>query len=280
MRLPQNFWTYFFGLAFSLALAFCFHETLDAREFPGTKTDWNGFDCYNFVLDGRNARVVAPKEPAPGKPWIWRAVFFGHEPQTEIAMLHKGWYVAWISTSDLLGSDKCNQERSNLYNFLTEEYGLNPKPVLLGMSRGGLCSLRWAIANPDKVSALYIDAPVCDLKSWPGGKGKGVGSPQDWAQAQQVYGLSEEQLLNFDGMPIVACKTLAERKIPILLIAGDADRVVPYDENGAILVENYQKVGGPIEVIIKPGVDHHPHSLKDPARIVDFIEKHAPQGNF
>ena len=36
-----------------------------------------------------------------------------------------------------------------------------------------------------------------------------------------------------------------------------------------------QRRGGPIEVILKPGADHHPHSLKDPTRIVDFLIKNA-----
>jgi hypothetical protein len=30
-----------------------------------------------------------------------------------------------------------------------------------------------------------------------------------------------------------------------------------------------------MEIIVKPGVDHHPHSLKDPAPIVEFIVKHT-----
>ena len=29
--------------------------------------------------------------------------------------------------------------------------------------------------NTDKVFCIYVDAPVCDFKSWPGGKGKGKG---------------------------------------------------------------------------------------------------------
>lgn len=33
------------------------------------------------------------------------------------------------------------------------------------------------------------------------------------------------------------------------------------------------KAGGTIRVIRKPGADHHPHSLKDPAPIVDFVLK-------
>jgi hypothetical protein len=28
-------------------------------------------------------------------------------------------------------------------------------------------------------------------------------------------------------------------------------------------------------VILKPGVGHHPHSLKDPAPVVEFLLRHA-----
>lgn len=257
-------------------LAVCYLTLLTSSlfaDFPGTKSSWNGFDCFNFQIDGRPARVVCPKEPADGNPWVWRAVFFGHEPQTEIAMLSHGWYVAWIGTSDLCGSPKCTAERTLLYELLTKEFKLNPKPVLLGMSRGGVCSLQWAIANPEKVSGLYVDAPVCDLKSWPGGKGKGCGDPGSWKQSQETYGLTEEELCNPEIMPITTCKVLAEHKVPIFIVAGDSDRVVPWEENGAILMKNYQAAGGQVDLILKPGCDHHPHSLKDPAPIVEFMLK-------
>jgi hypothetical protein len=50
---------------------------------------------------------------------------------------------------------------------------------------------------------------------------------------------------------------------------------VPVSENTAILEARYKKLGGSIQVIYKPGIGHHPHSLKDPKPIVDFILKHA-----
>lgn len=254
----------FIAAAFTLSPLF-------AADFPGSKTTWNGFDSYQFEIDGRPAKVVCPKKPAEGRPWVWRAVFFGHEPQTEIAMLNLGWHVAWIGTSDLLGSPISTRERSRLYELLTKEFDFNPKPVLLGMSRGGICSLQWAIANPDKVAGLYIDAPVCDLKSWPGGKGKGAGHPASWQQALATYGMTEEQISDENIMPITTCRILAEHNVPIFIVAGDADRVVPWEENGAILAENFKKAGGNLGLILKPGVDHHPHSLKDPKPIVDFM---------
>jgi hypothetical protein len=47
------------------------------------------------------------------------------------------------------------------------------------------------------------------------------------------------------------------------------------EENTAIVEKRYRALGREITVIHKKGVGHHPHSLKDPAPIVDFIIKHA-----
>jgi pimeloyl-ACP methyl ester carboxylesterase len=248
-----------------------------AKEFPGKKVDWNGFDSYEFEVGKQPCCVVVPKEAAEGKLWVWRAVFWGHAHQTEIALLNKGYYVAFIKCSDILGSPQHLKERDEFYDFLTKQYGFSKKPVLIGMSRGGFCVLRWAIANPTKVSCLYIDAPVCDLKSWPGGKGKGKGSQSDWQQVLQLYNFTEEEALKFAGNPVdaLALKPLAKRKVPILSVCGDCDNTVPYEENTAILVEHYKSMNAPIEVILKYGVGHHPHSLEDPTPIVEFILKNT-----
>ena len=58
-------------------------------------------------------------------------------------------------------------------------------------------------------------------------------------------------------------------------ICGGADEVVPVAENTAIIEKRYKALGGPIITIIKPRCGHHPHSLKDPTPIVEFILKHA-----
>ncbi len=50
-------------------------------------------------------------------------------------------------------------------------------------------------------------------------------------------------------------------------------------ENTRLLETRYNALGGPIEVIAKPGVGHHPHSLKDPTPIVEFVLKHTLNAN-
>ncbi|MDR1958275.1 MAG: alpha/beta hydrolase [Planctomycetaceae bacterium] len=276
-RKKKMFWVCACVLCGIGPMMFCFSGAAESTspEFPGKKSQWNGYDQYEFEVEGRPCRVVVPRKPAGGNPWSWRAVFWGHEPQTEIALLENGYYLASIECSDLLGSPENIKQRDAFYKFLTEEYEFAEKPVLIGMSRGGLCVLRWAIANPDKVSCLYIDAPVCDFKSWPGGKGKGKGSPGDWKQVLNVYHLTEEEALKFEGNPVDAFQPLAERKIPIISVCGDSDEVVPYEENTKILAERYKNAGAPMDVFVKPGLGHHPHSLKDPAVIVGFILKNT-----
>ncbi|NDF01217.1 MAG: alpha/beta hydrolase, partial [Verrucomicrobia bacterium] len=150
------------------------------------------------------------------------------------------------------------------------------KAALVGLSRGGLYCYNWASANPDKVACLYGDAPVCDFKSWPGGKGKGKGSKGDWTLTLKVYKFADEaEALAYKGNPVDSLAPLAKAKVPLLHVFGDADDVVPWDENTGVIAERYKALGGDITLIRKPGVGHHPHGLDDSTPIVDFILKHA-----
>ena len=250
-----------------------------AEEAPPTvKTShWNGYQKLDFDVAGCPALLVKPDVPAAGKPWIWRTEFFGHEPQGDIALLALGWHVAYIKVSDMYGAPPAIKLMDEFHDFLTKTYGLNARAVLEGFSRGGLYAVNFAATHPEKTAALYIDAPVLDIRSWPGGKGAGKGDGHCWQQALGFYGLTDdpEALQNFKGNPIDRLEPIAAAKIPILAVCGDADKVVPYPENTAILEERYKKLGGTISVILKPGGDHHPHSLKDPQPIVDFLVKNA-----
>ncbi len=249
--------------------------------FPGAKSDWYGYDKYDFTCDGQACCVVTPKQAAAGKPWIWRARFFGHEPQTDIALLERGFHVVYIEVGALFGNPKAVAHWDAFHAYLTKEHGFAQKAALEGMSRGGLIIFNWASANPDKVACIYADAPVCDFKSWPGGKENGKGSPPDWRKCKRTYGLSEKEAMAYAHNPIDNLQPLADANIPLLHVCGGADVVVPVAENTQIIEERYRKLNGPIHVILKEGVGHHPHSLKDPTAIVNFVTKHTlPQKDY
>lgn len=247
-----------------------------APPFPGVKSEWRGFDRYDFEVDGQKTLVVLPKTVAQGKPWIWRAAFFDHRPETDIALVERGFHLVYMEVGNTFGCPDAMAHWDVLYALLTDKYGLSRKPVLEGLSRGGLYVYNWSAAHPDCVACIYGDNPVCDFKSWPGGKGNGPGSPEDWKGLLQCYHFdSEEQALAYDKNPIDNLKPLADAKVPLLHVCGDADEVVPFEENTIILKERYEKLGGSITLIIKKGFKHHPHGLDDPAPIVEFILKHT-----
>ena len=246
-----------------------------ADTWPGTKSDFHGFDRYDFSVDELKCKVVAPKQAAQGNPWVWRARFFGHQPQVDVALLEKGFHVAYVDVTNLFGSPKAVARWDTFYDYLVDKKGLSKKPALEGMSRGGLIIFNWASQNPNKVACIYADAPVCDFKSWPGGKGQGEGSPKAWKQFLKAYDLTQADVSNYPKSPLELLEPLAKNGVPLLHVVGDTDNVVPVAENTALLEKRYQELGGSIKVIHKPDSGHHPHCLKDPRPIVDFILAHT-----
>lgn len=237
----------------------------------GQETYYHGFRCLDFKFEGRDAKIVFPEKAEPQRHWIWRARFWGHEPQTEIALLNKGFHVVYIDAAEYRGNSEAVNLWNRFYDFLLKEYHLNTKAVLEGMSRGGLFIYNWGAENPDKVACIYADAPVCDIRSWPGGKGKGTGSKEEWEAFLVAYNLTEETVNDFKGMPVYNCINLAKAGVPVLHVCGATDDAVPVDENTYVLEKNFREAGGKIRIILKEGIGHHPHSLKDPSPIVRFI---------
>ena len=262
----------------SRLVAFClvvFTLASSAADWPGEKSEWFEFARYDFEVDGRACIVVCPETAEEGTPWIWRARFFGHEPQTDLALLQRGFHVVYMDVGNLFGNPQAVKNWDSFHEYLTDEHGFSEKAVLEGMSRGGLIVYNWAAKNPKKVACIYADAPVCDFKSWPGGRGEGKGSPKDWTRCLEVYGLSEEQALAYKHNPIDNLEPLVKAGVPLMHVCGDADGVVPIEENTRVLESRYRAMGGAITVIAKSGIGHHPHSLKDPTLIVDFILRHT-----
>ena len=119
------------------------------------------------------------------------------------------------------------------YTYLTEKHGLSKKPAFIGMSRGGEYAYTWATAHPDKVSCIYADNP----------------------------GGNREVLARLGD--------LAANDVPLLHVCGSIDPIL--GRYSTVVEGIYQQFGGRISVMIKEGFGHHPHSLRDPTPIADFI---------
>ncbi len=241
------------------------------QAFPGLKSEWNGCDRYDFSFKGRSATVVVPKKAAEGNPWIWRPAFFDAFPSVDKALLNEGFHVVYYDVTHCYGNPRAVALGTEFYNYMKDYYGLSPKVTLEGFSRGGLYALNWAAKNTDKIACIYLDAPVCDVFSWPGRK-----NAELWQDLLREWNTTDEEMNTFGGNPIDNLEPLSKAGIPIISVCGDADKTVPFKENMDIVRSRYMALGGPVEVILKPGVDHHPHSLENPEPVVDFILRHQP----
>lgn len=249
------------------------------NKFPESArtADYHGFSHCIFDFNGREANVILPNKPHNGL-WIWRAEFLGAFDAVDVELLDRGMALVYYDISNMYGCPEAVGLMKTFYDFCTSELEFADGCVLLGFSRGGLYSANFALKYPSCVAGLYLDAPVLDIKSWPGGLGVGEGGAREYGECLECYGLTRSSALTYRETPVDRADELAALGIPLVMVAGDSDPVVPHVENAEILVEAYRRANTPLLYILKPGCAHHPHSVDDPERvgaICDFIEDHA-----
>jgi pimeloyl-ACP methyl ester carboxylesterase len=220
--------------------------------FTGEKTTWRGgYNRYDFLMDTSTLAikqikaaaseqygltdtvkgqvrcvVIVPKAPASGNPWSWRGFYWDHEPQSEVELLNRGFYIGYINCDP-------GRQWEAWYAFLTEKHGFSKKPAFGGMSRGGIDAYIWATTHPDKVSCIYGDNVAI--------------MPESLAKITE----------------------LAKRDIPLLNVCGTEDFL--YEKNTRAIENIYLQLGGRITVMVKEGTGHHPHSLRNPLPIADWV---------
>lgn len=224
--------------------------------FEGGKSAWHdGFERHDYVMDEASLAITphdrpedekfGVKDPAPGQRRCIVVVPKQAAPGNPWSWQGCYWDHEPQAEVELLRQGfhiayisanatlKPGKEWDAWYAFLTEKHGLSPKPAFIGMSRGGEYAYTWATAHPDKVSCIYADNP--------GGN------------AEMLAGLGK----------------LAANDVPLLHVCGSLDPLL--GKVSSVIEAIYQQFGGRISVMVKDGGAHHPHSLRDPEPIVDFI---------
>ena len=250
-------------------------DRLAATGTSATRDRWVGFRRVRFAVGDAACQVVAPHQAARGRPWVWRARFFGHAPELDLSLLDRGFHLAYCDVANLYGNDVAQQRWNDFYRFATAELGLTKKPVIESMSRGALPVFLWASRNPEKVGAIYTDNPVATSLSWPAGH-NGKRSEADWSRLLACYGVDEstaEQLPQ--PMDLDVLRPLADQQVPLAVVVGLADQVTPPEANALPLSKRYQSLGGPVTVWAKPGGGHHPHGLDPPAPLRRLLQRAA-----
>ncbi len=237
------------------------------------------FDEKYFFVTGadgrvRDCQIFYPSVPSNGKLML-KPQYTGAFPYFEEEMLKRGYTLCAMSHPTRWGPDSETEETAKFVRLVAEELKMEPKCIVIGMSCGGLQAVRLAELHPELVSVLFLDAPVMNLLSM---AGLGACNPTHatgfWNELVKTYGFNKSTILNFRKSPIDNMEPLIENNIPIIMLYGDKDDVVPYEENGQVLEEFYRERGGDLCVMRMEGRGHHPHSLQDPTPIIEFVEAH------
>jgi len=223
--------------------------------FDGEKSAWHdGFDRYDFVMDETSLAIIPFKQPEAEKFAV------GPPPKGQrrcIVVIPKqaapgnpwSWQGCYWDHEpqtevELLRrgfhiafiTPDPGKPWDAWYAWLTENHGLSTKPAFVGMSKGGVNEYDWATTNPDKVSCIYADNPAI--------------------RPEAFMKLGE----------------LARNDVSLLNICGSFDFLL--QRHTLPIEDRYQQLGGRITVMIKDGTAHHPHSLRNPRPIADWIVQH------
>jgi hypothetical protein len=224
--------------------------------FEGEKSTWHdGFDRYDFIMDEHDLKVSAFRRPegegfgvgAPEKGKRRCVVIVPRRPAPGYPWSWRGQYWDHEPQTEVellrrgfhvaFVTPDPGKAWEAWYDYLTEKHGLSKRPAFVGMSKGGVNAYDWAAAHPEKVSCIYADNPAI--------------RPEAFAKLGD----------------------LARNDVALLNVCGSQDFLL---ERHTLAIEaRYHELGGRITVIIKDGPAHHPHSLRDPRPIADWVAEHA-----
>ena len=212
------------------------------------------YEPVEFLVGTSKCFVLDANSSNQNKPWVWYAPTLPTHPDSSHSwyidkLLEKGISFAGCDQGEVRGSPKSVDRFTKFYNEMVDR-GYSKKPILLGQSRGGLMMLSWAVKNPTKVKAFAGIYPVLNLRSWP--MTRSLSSTlADFEMDQDTF-LKSVDLHN----PIHQLEGLAQAKVPLFMVHGDSDRIVPLEKNTEIVINRYTKLGGEAKVKVVPGKGH------------------------
>ena len=226
-----------------------------------------GFDRIRFEFEGCLAWVVEPSKPAAGSPWVWCMEWpKAFQDRTGVKELLSAGY-RWVTFNPAQGhspyagnqNDEMVATRNRFQKFLVAELGLEERCCLVGMSWGGFYSVRYASIHPECVKAMYLDAPLLDFSTLHSFR-RGV-----FRQLAKFYPQVTAGYVGADdpmqSVAPVRAETIARAKIPVLIIYGAKDTVVPAESNSLRFADAFEKAGGHLKLWRDNLRGHHPHGL-------------------
>jgi len=235
------------------------------------------FGGETFLIKEKPAFIMHPDRPASnhesGMPWVFYAPTLAGTPDAHESWMHQqflqaGIAIAGINVGEAYGSPFAFEYFDALYDEMVRR-GFSSRPVYLGRSRGGLWVSSYALHRPERVAAIAGIYPVFDFTTYPG-----------LERAAGAYGLEPENLRDAaeELNPVRRAGELAAAKIPVYIIHGNEDTVVPIEENSLSVAKKYRQSGaGDLITLLRIDGQGHNHweGFFQCQPLVDFVIEHA-----
>jgi pimeloyl-ACP methyl ester carboxylesterase len=195
----------------------------------------------------------------------WATAFVPRTPA--LHLLRQGWHHVTIDTFKFKMNEEGLAVSKAFQEYLVKELGFAPKACLIGLSWGGFFSTRYAAANPGNVAAIYYDCPLMNFDYFRCMAPESVkGHIGPWAKTVPAIWSDDPR------MPVNMASPIAKAKIPVYLVYGGADRVVPPEMNCELFAPRFKAAGGSIKVVKRGAYGHHPHGVEiDDTSIAGFF---------
>ncbi len=234
----------------------------------------SGFCQIEFEFKSKKAIVILPNDNNKNGKAVLKTEYFGAFPDLQMEFVKHGYTLLFLENRNRWGTDSELDDQYEFIKFVSQELDLEPEVVTIGMSCGGLISVKLCAKYPDAVKGLYLDAPVMNFLSCPA---KFSNAPEVtdgmWDEFERAYGLTKKDLLTYREHPMDKVDILIKNNKPVYMVYGDSDLCVPYDENGIVLEKAYKKANMPLVVDVKKGIGHHPHGPSSFIDVIEFFEK-------
>ena len=116
--------------------------------------------------------------------------YFDAFPTTEIEMVKAGYHLAHIKNRSRFATEDDCARKARLIDFLADEFGTARRIVTVGMSAGGFQSIMFASRYPEKVSFLYLDAPLLTFFSVGTKLFDSMVMGKRWPEIREAYGFT------------------------------------------------------------------------------------------
>ena len=232
------------------------------------------YEPVEFLVGSSKCFVLDANSSNQNKPWVWYAPTLPAHPDPSHSwyidkLLEKGISFAGCDQGEVRGSPKSVDRFTKFYKEMVDR-GYSKQPVLLGQSRGGLMMISWAVQNPTKVKAFAGIFPVLNLRSWP--------MTRNLSSTLTDFEINQDTFFKMVDLhnPIHQLEGLAQAKVPLFMVHGDSDRIVPLEENTEIVINRYTKLGGEAKVKVVPGKGHQVgDDFFKSKELTEFIIQHS-----